>query len=156
MEDIKGSVLWSSKALQRWIDYVCECLGMSISPPAGLLQRSWKLLHHHLLLNIVVKLQCKEPSNPWKPLCTSGCFYVQLSLFLNSYLGNMIMSCLIKVLVFFFSLLIYVFLKITISYVAYGEVTMVLRMCLLHLWCEMSSFLNPKSFHFLRFFDTIV
>lgn len=63
MEDIKGSVLWSSKALQRWIDYVCECLGMSISPPAGLLQRSWKLLHHHLLLNVVVKLQCKEPSN---------------------------------------------------------------------------------------------
>lgn len=153
MEEIKRSVLWSSKAWQRWIDYVCECLGMRISPPSGLLQRFWKLLHCYLLLNIVVIFQCKEPSNQTY-METRKYFklsFVQLSLYLNpslanKCLGDMITSCLIKILVFFLSLLIYVFLKITISSFAYGEVTMVLRMCLLHLWCEMSPFLNPKRF----------
>lgn len=162
MEDIKGSVLWSSKAWQRWIDYVCEYLRMSISPPAGLLQRSWKLLYNLLLLNIVVKLQCKEPSNQtyMETLLYFRLFLcpiVSLPKFLsNTCLGDMIMSCLIKIFIFFFSLLIYVFPKKTISYVVYGEATMVLRKCLLHLWCKMNPFLNPKRFHFLRFFDIIV
>lgn len=147
MEEIKRSVLWSSKAWQRWIDYVCECLGMRS------LQRFWKLLHCYLLLNIVVIFQCKEPSNQtyMETLMYFKLSVVQFSLYLNpslanTCLGDMITSCLIKILVFFLSLLIYVFLKITISSFAYGEVTMVLRMCLLHLWCEMSPFLNPKRF----------
>lgn len=108
MEDIKRSVLWSSKAWQRWIDYVCECLGMSISPTAGLLQRSWKLLYRHLLLNIVVIFQCKDPSNQTylETLMYFKLFFVQLSPYLNPYLaytclGDMITSCLIKILVFF-------------------------------------------------------
>lgn len=150
MENRKGSVLWSSKAWQRWINYVCECLGMSVFPTAGLWQRSWKLLYHHLLLNIVVKFQCKEPSNQTSmetlmPFIMFLCSIVQFSLYLNTYraykcLGDAIMPCLINILLFSFYLLIYVFLKIIINYFIYGEVTMFLRICLLHLWCEMSHF----------------
>lgn len=109
---------------------------------------------------LAFKCSCKIPAQRALKSCIHGnpyalhaVFYVQLSLYLNTYLanpclGDTTMPCLIKILLFFFSLLVYVSQKVTVNYVIYGEVTKFFRICLLYLWCEEGAFLTSKILPF--------